>query len=553
MIQTPARRLPALADASGTLLKVMLFLTCVVWIFAGLFFHDPWKPDEAYTFGLVHHMLDSGNWIVPMLGGEPFVEKPPIFFIVAQGFAKAFAPVMPLHDGARLATAFFMLLTSLFTALTAHKLNDGRHGLLAVLILLGCVGLLPRAHQLITDMALLSGFAMGFYGFALCRERPWLGGFFLGTGVGLGFMSKGMIAPGALGLIALALPLTGPQWRQRRYFLALAVSLAVMLPWLAVWPWLLYRESPKLFNEWFFVQNWGRFHGTAHLSFPNERGFYFKILPWYGWPAWPLALWALWRYGPGRFAEQPIQLPLVCFTVVMLVLSLAGESRELYALPLLIPLSLLAVAGADGLRLSAVATINRLSLGIMALLALALWLGWLCMVLNWPFHWAEWILNLAHSQSELPFMPVEFALAVIASVICLTTIVSARRDDRRPIINWTAGLTLLWALAMTLWLPVIDEQKSYRRMMNALYAAMPPGFDCIASRKLGEPQRALLDYYLGLVTLRLENGEGKGCRLLLEQGDTASIQADPPSYRKIWEGARPGDSGERYWLYQRED
>ncbi len=188
---------------------------------------------------------------------------------------------------------------------------------------------------------------------------------------------------------------------------------------------------------------------------------------------------------------------------------------------------------------------------ILALLTLSLWLGWLCILLNRPPAWSGWLSDKLHIQFALPFMPAEFALAVIASVICLTTIMAARHDDRRPIIHWTAGIAMLWTLAMTLWLPVIDEQKSYRRMLNAMHAAMPPSFDCIASRNLGEPQRALLDYYFGITTSRLEKGSGADCHLRLEQSSTGSIHSDPAGYSKIWEGARPGDSSERYRLFQR--
>ena len=37
----------------------------LAWIVPGLVAHDPWKPDEAYTFGLVYHVLQGGSWIVP--------------------------------------------------------------------------------------------------------------------------------------------------------------------------------------------------------------------------------------------------------------------------------------------------------------------------------------------------------------------------------------------------------------------------------------------------------------------------------------------------------
>ena len=59
--------------------SVPIFLLLAAWLIPGLFGHGPWKPDEAYTVGLVYHILETGDWLVPTLGGEPFVVKPPIF------------------------------------------------------------------------------------------------------------------------------------------------------------------------------------------------------------------------------------------------------------------------------------------------------------------------------------------------------------------------------------------------------------------------------------------------------------------------------------------
>jgi hypothetical protein len=32
----------------------------------------------------------------------------------------------------------------------------------------------------------------------------------------------------------------------------------------------------------------------------------------------------------------------------------------------------------------------------------------------------------------------------------------ARRSNRRALLNWAAGMTLLWALFSTIWLPYVD-------------------------------------------------------------------------------------------------
>jgi len=115
----------------------------------GLIGHDPWKPDEAYTFGLVYHILETGDWLVPTLAGEPFVEKPPLFFWTAALFAKSFGWALPPHDAARLAAGFYVALTLWFTYLAADR------RIAAPLILAATLGYLQHAHQLVTDNSLV--------------------------------------------------------------------------------------------------------------------------------------------------------------------------------------------------------------------------------------------------------------------------------------------------------------------------------------------------------------------------------------------------------------
>ncbi|MDP1718439.1 MAG: glycosyltransferase family 39 protein, partial [Burkholderiales bacterium] len=161
-------------------------LLCLAWILPGLIGHDPWKPDEAYSFGLVYEILQGGSWVVPTLAGEPFMEKPPLFYLSAAAAAWLFSPPLALHDAARLATGFYMVLTFLFTGLAGRELYGKNNGAVSALLLLGTLGLVVRTHQLITDVALLAGFAAAFYGLALGLRRPALGGFWLGIGVGVG-------------------------------------------------------------------------------------------------------------------------------------------------------------------------------------------------------------------------------------------------------------------------------------------------------------------------------------------------------------------------------
>src|SRR5215471_1180472 len=66
-----------------------LVVLVAAWILFGLVGHDPWKPDEAHNFGVVLELLRSHDWVVPTLAGEPWLEKPPLFYVVAATFAAA--------------------------------------------------------------------------------------------------------------------------------------------------------------------------------------------------------------------------------------------------------------------------------------------------------------------------------------------------------------------------------------------------------------------------------------------------------------------------------
>src|SRR5256885_16383596 len=84
--------------------SVVVGVLAFAWLRPTLIGHEPWKPDEAYSFGLVWHILKTGDWVVPTLAGEPFMEKPPLFYLTAAGLAKLALPWLAYHDGARLAS-----------------------------------------------------------------------------------------------------------------------------------------------------------------------------------------------------------------------------------------------------------------------------------------------------------------------------------------------------------------------------------------------------------------------------------------------------------------
>lgn len=502
----------------------MRVLLLGAWLALGLLGHDPWKPDEAYTFGLVYHILEKGEWVVPTLAGEPFVEKPPLFFWTATLFAKASGDILPLHDAARLASAFYVGLALLFTWLAADRRMP------APLLLAGCLGYLQHAHQLITDNALVAGIAIGLYG--LREARGWV----LGTGAGIAFLSKGLIGPGVLGLTALVLPVF-PAWRkswqQWRW------ALLAFAPWALIWPAALYWQSPSLFHEWFWVNNFGRFTREVTLGGVLDHWHYAKALPWFALPAWPLALWAIVR----RPGVPEVQLGFLAFVVLFAVLSVASSARTLYGLPMLVPLALLATSELYSAPPWLTWPLEKLAVAASALAGLALWAAWIAFLYGW---------RPAFLVDASPGFEPHVDLVFLGAAIAVTAlwVYSFRLEPTMPV-RWLAGVTLVWGLAMTLWLPWLDHAKSYRSVIMDMQAHRPKVAGCVASRNLSEPQRAMFHYFAGLVTVREKSPDAASCPLLLVHSSEKSVPDVGTQWKLAWQGTRPGDTKEFFWLFAR--
>src|SRR5882672_8404584 len=144
--RTGRRVLPPLRQPT----LLFMLLLGLAYMVPGLVGHDPWKPNEAYSFGIIHHIWGGGDWVVPVLAGEPFMEKPPLFYISAASVATLFS-WLPLHDAARLTSGIFGAAALVFVGLSARATWGEGRGLIAVTAFLGCFGLLAdsqigRAH-----------------------------------------------------------------------------------------------------------------------------------------------------------------------------------------------------------------------------------------------------------------------------------------------------------------------------------------------------------------------------------------------------------------------
>ena len=536
--------MPTARPISLPLAPALFALLLLAWLVPGLIGHDPWKTGDAVGIGIVDQMLRHGQWLVPHLAGEPYLEDGPLYYWIAALTAKLFSPVLPEADGARLASGLVMAATLEFVYLAARRLYGRLEGLSAVLVLLGCLGLLAHAHETLADLGALAGQALAWYGIALALRRPLSGGWMLGAGLGAAALCKGIAAVIAPLAVALAAPLLSSEWRRREYVLTLHAAALTFVAILGGWLALIQQYSPGIVRTWWYAN-------TAQFARPPgyALAYWAQTLAWTTWPAWPLALWALWERHRRSF-EPGTRMLIAAFVASLAVLAFLRDPREGYALPLMVPLALLAGAGVPSLRRGAangLAWFGVMSAGFFGALA---WLGWFAMMTGMPA-------PIAHDFAKLEpghvphFSWLVFVFALAFTLAWLWLVARAERSVLRSVTYWAAGITLLWSLIMTLLLSWIDYGRSYRLVALSLKKALPAGTRCIESRGLGESQRAVFDYHAEIITEPAERHESGRCPLLLVQARQDERTALEPGWKLIWEGRRPRDR-ERYRLYQRQ-
>ena len=150
-----------------------------------------------------------------------------------------------------------------------------------------------------------------------------------------------------------------------------------------------------------------------------------------------------------------------------------------------------------------------------------------------------------------PFQWLAVAVSAFLSVLWLALVRPARRTNRRAVLNWAAGMTLVWGLYMSIWLPYLDSRRSYRPVAETLARELPAQ-GCLASRNLGEPQRALLHYFANIITVREEKSPDHDCALVLVQyGRHDGEPIVRLGWEIVWQGGRRGDDTERFVLFRK--
>ena len=331
----------------------LLVLLLAAYILPGLVGHDPWKVEDATAFGVVFDILQRGTWLTPGLAGEAFPDAP-LYYWIAAGFAQAFSWLLPLPDAVRLTSGACTFLIFVFAYLAARDWYGKASAIAAPLILAGCIGFLVHAHDTQPVLLSLAAYFAAFWALALLERQPWKAGIILGAALGLGTLANGpgMMLP-ALLLTTVALVLAENKGAASRALgVAVLTAILITLTWLAP----LAAIAPEYLSLWWAAEKgqWAEFEQAGTKAFE-----FLKLLPWYAWPALPLAGWTLWI--KRRTLTTPaLLLPVFGFFAALACLAFLGQARNVQALLLLPPLTLLAVPGIASLRRGA-AKIGRAS------------------------------------------------------------------------------------------------------------------------------------------------------------------------------------------------
>jgi len=179
---------------------------------------------------------------------------------------------------------------------------------------------------------------------------------------------------------------------------------------------------------------------------------HFKLLMWFTWPVLPLAVWSVW------LNRRRLNLLPLWGTLCALLWFLTHEARYTFALPLLVPLVLLAADGSTRLRRGAASAFDWFGgvtfTGVIGLI----WLGASALLLGWPAPIARNFAKLVPGfHSEVSFVALTAGMVVTA--LWGWQLIKLPRSPGRPVLRWASGVTLSWVLLTVLWMPWINAYK----------------------------------------------------------------------------------------------
>ena len=522
----------------------------LVLLLPGLVGRDPWRGDDAEHFGVILQLLQGGSWLTPTFQSEVWNQSP-LYYWVNALIAWPFSLFLSLPDAARIGNLFWVgtTLYALYQAALTTLSNDDARVL--PFLALSAPGLMLSAHETQPDLAIMTGYALFFWGASrLCFEKVSPGSLLTALGIGVTLLSGGLCITLPLISVLLGLFLIKPRLR-------LSTLIALMLGLLIGFSWFIHAAAfgePQTANfaDALFEAIWPVTTLRNLSELPSATLSFVKLLAWATWPAWPIAAWTFWRRRLTFWHRETI-IPLAVFFGALAFDVMSVAPRPSKSLVLLMPMLLLATASVTHLRRGAANMLDAFTLTLFTFTAAFVWLGWSAIHFGWPSHLSETVTRL-EPGFRTPLTVVAPAVAFLLTIGWFVLMRNIPRSSVRGIQHWFAGITLIWALVVALWSPWLDHGMTFNRMAAQLNQQISaPG--CIATYKVSDDARAALSYELNRAMPRSAIPSGKSCHWLLTETPGNQSDVKPPkaweAATKIWTGHRRGNRAERYTLYYR--
>ncbi len=490
-----------------------LLLLCAAYVLPGFIGRDPWRGADVTAYGYMLQLAGGHtSWLAPLLGGLPPESDGLLpYWLGTWALQAAHGFLSPLL-ATRIPFVLLLIVTLWATWWAiyvlarspgaqpvafafggearptdyARAIADG--GLLA---LLASLGLAQPSHETSAYLTQLCGTALVFYGLSAMHHHRWAPWLALTLGLpGLVLSGAPVLAAlygaGGLVLCLWAADAAAPRKFKGRRWAALGILvLTLSTVWLA---WQL-----GLWERRFFWPDFGK--DARSLS---------RLLLWFTWPAWPLALWTLWRWR-GHIFIRPLQrhlwLPLwfalcaLCATV----LARPADRALLLGLP---ALAALAAFSLPTLKRSVSALIDWFTLLFFSASAIAIWVVWVSTQTGVPAKPAANVAKLAIGfQPEFSVFAFVVALAATAAWCAVVVWRTGRNQSAlwKTLVLPAAGTTLCWLLLTTLWLPMLNYARSDGPQVRALLAQTGDA-QCVHVLGLGQGQFAALKVFGGIDT-----------------------------------------------------
>jgi 4-amino-4-deoxy-L-arabinose transferase-like glycosyltransferase len=413
-----------------------LGVICLVYL-SGLDRVGILSTDEPRYAAIGRHMAESGDWVMPVLWGRPWFEKPPLlYWMTAAGFACGLGPEL----APRLPVALLSIGFLVFSFVRLRRMFGERAAMMSTVMLGASAGWLAYSRVAVTDLPLAATFGAAML--LLMTAASWPVFVAAGALFGLAVLAKSLVP---LVLVMPALWLRRRRWRM--LLLTLAVAFAVATPWhIAMY----FRAGGSFVEDLFLRQQFGRFF-TAERQHVQPFWFYLPVLI-AGLLPWTPALAAL---RPRH--DRHLRFLLAWAIWGLIFFSASTNKLPGYVLPLVPPLCALGGVALDRARRAG---------RILAMCGL--------LVIAFPIAESMLPAGIAHGLrgAGLRMKPVDVLIALAAAAAA----VLAERAGRRAIAVASVSLivagVVLWGVVWTL--PEIDKSASARTAWRSGLRCIPP-------------------------------------------------------------------------------